>query len=124
MKLSFSNSRAKGHHGEKLALAFLIKQGLKLIDQNQSSPYGEIDLIMQEQNEWVFVEVRYRQSAQFGGGLESVTTTKQSKLIKTAEHYMQRHHKTSFDACRFDIIELSGDINTPEFNWIQNAFEA
>lgn len=119
----FANSRAKGNHGEQLALDFLLDQGLNVVEQNTSSPWGEIDIVMRDGEEWVFVEVRYRNSQYYGGGLESVTTGKQRKLIRTAEHYIQKHHKTHFDACRFDIIELSGNMMTPDINWIKDAFQ-
>lgn len=124
MKLSFRNTLCKGKHGEKLAIQYLIKQGLKLVAQNIRSPFGEIDGLMRDGEAWVFLEVRYRQSKHFGGGLESVDYRKQQKLIKTAEHYMQSKHKVRFDSCRFDIIELSGELSAPEINWIQDAFQA
>ena len=120
----FDNSRATGNHGEKLALDYLVKQGLIRIEQNVSSRYGEIDIIMRDDDEWVFVQVRLRQSQTFGGGLESVTRSKQRKLINTAENYIQKHHKTHFDSCRFDIIEISGKLNQPHINWIKDAFWA
>ncbi len=122
--LKFRNTRAKGNHGERLALDYLIQQGLTLVEQNINSRYGEIDILMRDGEEWVFVEVRFRKSQHFGGGLESVDRSKQRKLINTAEYYIQTHHKTHFDSCRFDMIEISGDINTPEINWIQDAFRA
>ena len=120
--LKFRNTRAKGNHGEQLALDYLIGHGLTLVERNINSRYGEIDLLMRDGEEWVFVEVRFRKTQDYGGGLESVDRSKQRKLINTAEHYLQSHHKTHFDSCRFDMIEISGDINTPEFNWIQDAF--
>lgn len=124
MKLTFRNTRAKGSHSEQVAVDYLIKQGLTLVEQNTHSRYGEIDIIMREGEEWVFIEVRYRKTLHFGGGLESVNHSKQQKLIKTAEIYMQKHHKIEFKTCRFDIIELSGEITKAKINWIQNAFSA
>jgi putative endonuclease len=120
----FDNTRAKGNHGEKPALNHLVEQGLMLVEQNFSSRYGEIDIIMRDSDEWVFVEVRMRQSQAFGGGLESVTRSKQRKLINTAEYYIQKHYKTHFESCRFDIIEIGGQLDEPHLNWIQDAFWA
>ena len=119
----FSSTRNKGARGERHALNYLLTQGLRLVEQNTRSPCGEIDIIMRDGEEWVFVEVRYRHTRDYGGGLESVTRSKRRKLINTAEHYIQRHHKTHFDACRFDIIELGGNMNTPDINWIKDAFQ-
>ena len=124
MKLTFRNTRAKGNHSEQVAVNYLIKQGLTLVEQNTHSRYGEIDIIMRAGEEWVFIEVRYRKTLHFGGGLESVNYNKQQKLIKTAELYMQKHSKIYFDSCRFDVIELSGELTKPTINWIQNAFSA
>ena len=120
----FNNTRAKGSHGEQLALNYLIKSGLRPIEQNFNSRYGEIDIIMRDADEWIFIEVRLRESLEFGGGLESVTRSKQRKLINTAEYYMQKHHNFHFECCRFDIIEISGKLNEPRINWIKNAFWA
>jgi putative endonuclease len=122
--LRFTNTREKGNHGERLALDYMIKQGLKLVEQNINSRYGEIDIVMRDDTEWVFVEVRFRRSQEFGGGLESVNSNKQRKLINTAEHYIQTRHITHFEACRFDIIEISGDMSNPKINWIKDAFQA
>jgi putative endonuclease len=97
---------------------------LRLIERNFTSRSGEIDIIMRDGNEWVFVEVRLRESLEFGGGLESVTPSKQKKLINTAEYYMQKHHNSHFESCRFDIIEISGKLNEPCINWIKDAFWA
>ncbi len=120
----FDNTRAKGTHGEQLALKYLVNGGLRLIERNFNSRYGEIDMIMRDGDEWVFVEVRLRESLEFGGGLESVTHSKQQKLINTAEYYMQKHHNFHFESCRFDIIEISGELNEPRINWTKDAFWA
>lgn len=120
----FSNSRDKGTYVEQLALKHLVQQGLKPVEQNISSRHGEIDLLMRDQEEWVFVEVRYRKTGNFGGGLESVNRSKCQKLIKTAEYYIQTHDKTHFEVCRFDIIEVAGDLTNPQITWFQDAFQA
>lgn len=120
----FSNSRETGRHVEKLALRYLVRQGLKPVEQNITSRYGEIDILMRDQQEWVFVEVRFRRTRSYGGGLESVNRNKCRKLVKTAEYYMQTHDKTHFDTCRFDIIEVTGDLSNPDFGWVKDAFRA
>ena len=91
------NTKSTGDQAEKQAVQYLVKQGLKLVEQNTHCRYGEIDAIMRDGTEWVFIEVRYRQSQSFGGGLESVTARKRTKIIKTAEHYIQTHYKIRFD---------------------------
>ena len=120
----FRNPGDKGRHVERLAHDYLVKRGLKPVAQNIRSRYGEIDLVMRDGQEWVFVEVRFRRNAAFGGGLESVDRGKCRKLVKTAEHYMQRSDKIHFDTCRFDIIEVAGELSGPRINWVRDAFPA
>lgn len=109
---------SRGDEAEQQALCHLRKQGLKLIDKNYRCQYGEIDLIMEEKQTLVIVEVRYRQSAKYGGALESVTPQKQSRIIKTAEHYIM--NRSIAGPIRFDVVALSGD---NAINWIKNAFQ-
>jgi len=108
----------QGLAAEKVAATFLQQQGLTLVAKNFSCKYGEIDLIMRDANSLVFVEVRLRRNADFGGAAMSINPSKQGKLARSAEYYLQLHGDC---ACRFDVILMrSADINTVE--WIQNAF--
>ena len=110
-----------GNKAEKLAAKFLNRQGLKTLQKNYTCRFGEIDIIMQHAEYLVFVEVRYRQSQDYGGALASVNTHKQLKLRKTAEHYLQRLSNSDV-ACRFDVLCITGNLKQPEFEWIENAF--
>lgn len=56
-----------GQDAERLAAIYLQRQGLKLLETNYRCRFGEIDLIMQDGKEIVFVEVRLRSHAAFGG---------------------------------------------------------
>lgn len=111
--------RAIGDTAEDLVLGHLTDNGLQLVSRNYSCKAGEIDLIMKDGAQLVFVEVRYRARADFGSALESVTPAKQRKLIITAQHYLQRIGNTP--ACRFDVVGMGQD---REIHWIKNAFEA
>lgn len=122
-------TREQGEFTESLACQFLEKKGFKLLERNFHCRFGEIDLIMQHNDSIVFVEVRYRRSNNFGSGAESVTANKQTKLIKTASAYLQQHAKLSKYPARFDVVSITGsvetnNINNIEFDWIENAFGA
>ncbi len=107
-----------GNAAEQIAATFLQQKGLKLVEKNFRCPYGEIDLIMRDGATLVFIEVRLRSNARFGGAAVSITPSKQQKLSRTAEHYLQTHGNT---ACRFDAVLMqSTDPNAVE--WIKNAF--
>ena len=75
-----SPSQIKGLYYENLALKYLKKQGLKLLQKNYHCRLGEIDLVMQDEDCIVFIEVRYRENADFGNGLDTVNKTKQQNL--------------------------------------------
>ncbi len=107
-----------GALAEQLALEFLTSQGLILLARNFRGRFGEIDLIMRHQETLVFVEVKLRNSHDFGGAVASITTTKQNKLRLTASQYMQRYGE---QACRFDTILMS-ELNRHGIEWIKDAF--
>lgn len=117
-----NTTKSVGDQAEKIAAAYLVKQRLKLVAQNIRSPFGEIDIIMRDNEDWVFVEVRYRRTDDYGGGIESITKAKRSKIVKTAKHFIQKHKENAFQSCRFDVVEVSGDLADPIINWIENAF--
>lgn len=115
----------RGQWAERLAEEHLVCRGLKLVQRNYTCQLGEIDLIMREQNTIVFVEVRYRNSEQYGGGIESIDFFKQRKLQSTAMHYLQNHDKHHDHPCRFDAMILGNQHNSASdmtINWIKNAF--
>jgi len=108
-----------------VALEYLTQQGLTLVQQNYLTKVGEIDLIMLDVQTQVlvFVEVRYRRNAHFGSAVESVNRVKQLKIIRTAQHYLQKQHEFDEYICRFDVIGLESDLKYPTINWIKDAFE-
>jgi len=108
----------EGLAAEELAAAFLQRKGLRLIEKNFRCAYGEIDLIMQDGRTLVFIEVRLRSNAGFGGAAMSINQSKQQKLKRTAERYLQAHGDS---ACRFDAVLMS-KLDSNAVEWIQDAF--
>lgn len=114
---------ASGAQAERMAEKFLRKQGLRLKERNFSSRFGEIDLIMMDGSACVFVEVRYRNSSAFGSPAETVNETKQNKLRRTAEYFLQMQQLSEKVSCRFDIVSITGQLGPDAgIQWIQNAF--
>jgi putative endonuclease len=114
-------SQKIGSAAEKRACAYLLSQGLQWIESNYHCRWGEIDLIMREKDFLVFIEVRARTSAAFGGALASVTYHKQQKLIQTATHYLLEKKLYNNQPARFDILAFEGVAS--RIDWIKNAFE-
>ena len=100
------------------------RQGLKLFQQNYHSRFGEIDLVMLDDNTVCFIEVKYRKNQDFGGAANAIPYSKKQKIIKTALIFMSENQKLANRAMRFDALmlqQIDQDIN---INWIQNAFYA
>ena len=83
--------RARGAHIEALAAAFLRERGLLPVAANANARGGELDLVMRDGETLVFVEVRYRRDARFGGGAASVDAGKRRRIVLAAEHFLAAH---------------------------------
>lgn len=117
-----ANSHVIGQEAEDHACRYLLQQGLQLIRRNYRCRGGEIDLICQDQQVLVFVEVRYRQESRFGNAADSVTYTKQRKLIHAASHYLQYYPNRL--PCRFDVVTITPQSKQGlETLWIRDAFQ-
>ena len=112
---------SRGARAEQLAAEFLKQNGLSLLHQNYRSRFGEIDLIMQDGATLVFVEVRLRSRADFGGAAASIGAAKQGKLLLTARHYLSTLKK--IPPCRFDALLLHA-ADGGQIEWLKNAFGA
>lgn len=111
----------RGAQAELWAAQYLSNHGLKHVEQNYRSRYGEIDLIMRDGETLVFVEVRLRRNADFGGAASSIDARKQQRIIRTAQQYLAGLPRTP--PCRFDAV-LMGDAQGGQVAWLKNAFEA
>jgi putative endonuclease len=109
-----------GSRAEQLAAAFLEGRGLTIVLRNYRCRGGEVDLICRERRVLVFVEVRLRSNADFGGAAASITRNKQARIILAAEHYLTTLADTSLD-CRFDCLLLDR-LSADSIEWIRDAF--
>lgn len=116
-----------GRRAEQWACLFLRQQGLKLVTRNFRCHTGEIDLVMRDNNQLVFVEVRYRKNNTHGSAAESVDRRKQARVVHCAEYFLQRSGALANLPVRFDVVALTSakKQNSPfETRWIRNAFDA
>ncbi len=109
-----------GKVAEDLAARFLEGRGLSVLARNYRCPGGEVDLVCREQRVLVFVEVRLRRNAGYGGAAASITALKQRRIVLSAEHYLNAHPGRVPD-CRFDCILLDG-LSAEAIEWIRDAF--
>ncbi len=112
----------RGKQAEDFALDYLKQKSFRLLERNFRCKGGEIDLVMMDAQELVFVEVRYRASNRFGDGGESVDHFKQRKLRIAAETWLLKNQGLMFKGCRFDVISISGVAPNFLVEWIDDAF--
>jgi len=94
----------KGKIGEDKAVDYLVDAGMKVIDRNYRSKYGEIDIVAQLDETIIFVEVK-NWSAFGADDLQiSLDSRKQQKIIKTAKFFLFKNRKYSNMAIRFDVV--------------------
>tara|TARA_R110000868_G_scaffold410505_4_gene698784 strand:- start:13423 stop:13785 length:363 start_codon:yes stop_codon:yes gene_type:complete len=117
------DTKTIGDIGERIACEYLQQQGLRLKEHNFRSKCGEIDLIMEDKVDGnVFIEVRYRSQDGFGSGVETVTRSKQRKIIRTAQHYLLENNITDDVPARFDVVGITMKGGKPDIEWIPHAF--
>lgn len=125
-----ARNRSKGYQVEGIVKTYLIEQGLKAVCNNYRCKSGEIDLVLTDKNTLVFAEIRFRKNTLYGSSIETVSLTKQKKLILAAEHFLQHHSWSKQLNCRFDVIGATAATqsdkhcyNGLKIDWIKNAFQ-
>ena len=126
--------RARGALIEAAARRHLLDAGLHAIAANANYRGGELDLVMLDHGRSdrggrdgasvVFVEVRYRSHAGFGGGAVSIDAHKRRKLVHAAQLFLASHRQFANAPCRFDVIVADGDPAAPNITWMRDAFRA
>jgi putative endonuclease len=82
--------RALGQQGEALAAAQLTAWGWRVREMNWRCRFGEIDIVAQDADVLVLVEVRTRRGhTRYGSPEESVDWSKQARLARLGEAYVQ-----------------------------------
>lgn len=117
--VAVSPAQRAGSLAEAQALDYLRSQGLRPIAANVRLRCGEIDLIMADGDQCVFVEVRRRNSLRYGGAAASVTSRKQARLRAAAQAWLAwRMGALAWPPMRFDVVAFEGEALT----WVRGAF--
>lgn len=111
-----------GQFGEDYAASYLRKNGYKIIDRNYRFKKYEVDIICKHNGQYVFVEVKARNTAEIGEPWKAVTKTKQRQIIQCAHHYLVTKN-IDVDS-RFDIISIVHNSYGTFLEHIDDAFYA
>ena len=109
-----------GKLGEELAVNYLTGKGYKILERNWHNIHKEIDIIAKDGKFLVIVEVKTRQSDEYGEPDIAVTRKKQRMLIAAANAYITR--KGLDMETRFDIISIVFREEIPIISHIEDAF--
>jgi len=111
-----------GKEGEKIAAAYLKKNGYRIIEINFRCSIGEIDIVAKEKDDLVFIEVKTRKSIELGYPEQAVGIRKQKKMSQLALWYLQKRKIANTNA-RFDIVAVTLIPEKNEVRLIKNAFD-
>ena len=121
-KIKDTQKITTGKEGEKIAAAYLEKNGYRIVEINFRCPIGEIDIVAKDKNDIVFVEVKTRKSIALGYPEQAVGIRKQKKMSQLALWYMQKRKIADTNA-RFDVVAITLIPENNEVRLIQNAFD-
>jgi len=110
-----------GRIGEDLAHRYLRRQGCTIVARTYRtrSGSGEIDLVAWQGETLVFVEVKTRDSAEFGTPDRAVDADKERHLRTAARDYARRAG-VEWERIRFDVVSVV--LNPRRIEWIRDAF--
>jgi putative endonuclease len=111
-----------GQAGESLAVAYLARQGYRILERNYRTLLGEIDVIAQHGQSVVFIEVKTRRSESFASVKYAVTEQKQKKISMVALAYLKSKGQMHRGA-RFDVVTIVDPMGSPKIDHIPNAFD-
>ncbi len=100
-----------GDRAEDEAANYLVRHGHEIIKRNWKTKYCEIDIVSTKNDTLYFTEVKYRKTAQQGGGLAAITKKKLNQMTFAARYFAQAQHVTNTDLL-LTVISLTG--NPPE----------
>jgi len=113
-----------GRRAEWSALLLLMIKGYRPRHRNWRGAGGELDLVMRQRDETVFVEVKARSGDLFGGAAAALNAKKQKILVRTASAYLSRFGLWE-RPCRFDLVtvERKGGIFPWRIRHFRNVFQ-
>ena len=96
-----------GKQGEERAVRELERRGYAILARRYRTRHGEIDIVARDGDTIVFVEVKAKETDEFGTAAEAVTARKQRRIVSMSVDYLARNRLTA-KPCRFDVVAIDG----------------
>lgn len=113
------NKRKLGEKAEQVVKAYLTSHGFEILEMNYRCRQGEIDIIAREGTYYVFIEVKYRKTTEYGEPGEAVGFAKQKRICKAAQYYLYCYGLPESTPVRFDVAGILGN----KITYYRDAFE-
>lgn len=116
-----AQKKITGRAGEKVVADYIKSRKMKVIKRNYVTPFGEIDIIAEDDDYIVFIEVKTRSGDRYGAPSEAVDKTKRKHIVDSAKYYLKVTNSTEAFT-RFDMAEVFSDNGSYAVNYIEDAF--
>ena len=113
--------QAFGELGERIAERWLLRRGWRVVQRRFRSGHRDIDLVVERDGTVVFVEVKARRGAEFGGPVQAVDHRKRKQLERSAHVWIDRHGREA-ESYRFDVVGVLLSGATVRVCHVENAF--
>ena len=112
------NTAKKGKQAEQAVANYLEQNGHSIIELNHKTRFYEIDIISTKNNRIYFTEVKYRQNAIHGNGLDAITPTKLKQMHFAALSYL-KYQNTKYKNYQplLAAASVTEDLNSPKITW-------
>lgn len=98
-----------GIAGERHARITLEARGYRFLAGNWHCSAGELDLVMLEGEDLVFVEVKTRRGDRGGRADDAVSPAKAQRMLAAAEWYVAEHPEHQDRVWRCDLVAITID---------------
>ncbi|MEO5499309.1 MAG: YraN family protein, partial [Candidatus Saccharimonadales bacterium] len=99
------SSTSLGNRGEDAATKYLMKKGFIIVERNWKTKACEIDIVAKKGSTLHFVEVKYRATAQQGGGIAAITPTKLKQMNRAVRFWFQKYGESN---AKLSCVEVTG----------------
>lgn len=107
------DKRRIGTLGERIAEAFLLLKGHKIVRRNYRVAGREIDLLTRKDDRLVAVEVKLRRGSRFGEAVEAIDGRKLERIrfaLAAALNDSESHLRPQVDAVVIDVVDDSTEM--------------
>ena len=113
--------QAFGELGERIAERWLRRRGWRVLQRRFRNGHRDIDLVVERDGTVVFVEVKARKGAEFGGPVQAVNYRNRKQLERSSMVWIHLHGR-DMESYRFDVVGVLVDGAAVRVCHVENGF--